>query len=96
VVTDQYMFNQLGMVLKVLPEYAERAASKLRASGEHGVLSYGPFNPTTDRPVSVKLHVRCVRQPRCPTSADSRLTCPTAWRVTLAVHANASACMAST
>jgi hypothetical protein len=29
VVTDQYMFNQLDMVLKVLPEYAERAASKL-------------------------------------------------------------------
>jgi hypothetical protein len=28
---DQYMFNQLDMVLKVLPEYAERAASKLRA-----------------------------------------------------------------
>jgi hypothetical protein len=35
VVTDEYMFNQLDMVLKVLPEYAERAASKLRASGEH-------------------------------------------------------------
>ena len=39
VVTDEYMFNQLDMVLKVLPEYAERAVSKLRASGEHDVLS---------------------------------------------------------
>jgi hypothetical protein len=29
VVTDAYMFNQLDMVLKLLPEYAERAASKL-------------------------------------------------------------------
>ena len=51
-VTDEYMFNQLAMVLKVLPEYAERAASKLRASGEHGGLCNGPFNPTTDRSVS--------------------------------------------
>ena len=76
VVTDEYMFNQLGMVLKVLSEYAERAASKLRASGEHGVLSYGPFNPTTDRPVSVKLHVRCVRQPRCPTSVTAGSRAP--------------------
>ena len=57
----EYMFNQLDMVLKVLPEYAERAASKLRASGEHDALSNGPFNPTTNRPVSVKLHVRRVR-----------------------------------
>ena len=54
VVTDAYMFNQLDMVLKLLPEYAERAASKLRASGEHDALSNGPFNPTTDRPVSPK------------------------------------------
>ena len=60
-VTDESMFNQLDMVLKLLPEYAERAASKLRASGEHDSLSNGPFNPTTDRPVSVKLHVRRVR-----------------------------------
>ena len=51
-VTDEYMFNQLAMVLKVLPEYAERAASKLRASGEHDALSNGPFNPTTNRPVA--------------------------------------------
>jgi len=29
VVTDAYMFNQLDMVLKLLPEYAERAASML-------------------------------------------------------------------
>ena len=29
VVTDGYMFNQLAMVLKVLPEYAERAASMM-------------------------------------------------------------------
>jgi len=34
VVADEYMLNQLGMVLEVLPEYAERAASKLRACGE--------------------------------------------------------------
>ena len=44
VVTDQYMFKQLAVVIKVLPEYAERAASKLRASGEHGGLSLmGPL-----------------------------------------------------
>jgi hypothetical protein len=42
VVADEYMLNQLGMVLEVLPEYAERAASKLRACGEHDVLSNGP------------------------------------------------------
>ena len=41
-VADEYRFNQLGMVLKVPPEYAERAASKLRACGEHDVLSNGP------------------------------------------------------
>jgi hypothetical protein len=29
VVTDAYMFNQLDMVLKLLPEYAERAASMM-------------------------------------------------------------------
>ena len=69
------MFNQLDMVLKLLPEYAERAASKLRASGEHDALSNGPFNPTTDRSScclvtlngsrdrSVKLHVRRVPKP---------------------------------
>ena len=43
-VTDESMFNQLDMVFKLLFEYAERAASKLRASGEHGGLSLmGPL-----------------------------------------------------
>jgi hypothetical protein len=37
------MFNQLDMVLKVLPEYAEQAASKLRASGEHVLSPMGPL-----------------------------------------------------
>ena len=53
-VTDAYMFNQLDMVLKLLPEYAERAASKLCEPVASMMPSLMPFNPTTDRPVSPK------------------------------------------
>ena len=37
------MFHQLDMVLKLLPEYAERAASKVRASGELVAPLMGPL-----------------------------------------------------
>lgn len=69
-VTDESMFNQLDMVLKLLPEYAERAASKLRASGEHDALSNGPFNPTTNRPVAPKFVCMAAHIIRAPASVS--------------------------